>query len=144
MTPEQLAKSDTEAAHQIALFAWSALQQHTFPELRWMHHIPNGGSRGGDRTSRAIAGARMKAQGVRVGVADIFLPVKRANWSGLYIELKKPSERPKRGGKGGLSDDQIAFGEFVQQQGFGWVCCYSWEEARDVLVAYLQQAHAAR
>lgn len=161
MTPDQLAKNGSEAAHQTALFAFMAVAcQHGFavawdwakngpiafkqsskigvPELRWLHHIPNGGSRGDDAKSRAIRGAQMKAQGVRTGVADLCLPVRRGAWSGLYIEMKKPDEKPKReGSKGGVSDDQAEFGEFVKQQGFGWLVCYSWREAAEVIEQYL-------
>ena len=161
MTPETLAKSGTEAAHQTALFAWAAVvTEHGFevarkwcelgprgfegslktgvPELRWLHHIPNGGSRGDDAKSRAIRGSQMKAQGVRTGVADVCLPVRRGDWSGLYIEMKKPAEKPvKATSKGGVSDDQAEFGAFVKSQGFGWIVCYSWEEAAEVLTQYL-------
>lgn len=140
MTPETFAKSGSEAAHQTALFAWAALQVKRWPELRWLHHIPNGGSRGDDAKSRAIRGSQMKAQGVRTGVADICLPVRRGGWSGLYIEMKKPSEKPvKATSKGGVSDDQAEFGAFVQSQGFGWIVCYSWEDAAAVIEQYMEQ-----
>ena len=139
MTPESLAKSGTEAAHQTALFAWIALNTARWPELRWMHHIPNGGTRGSDARSAGIAGARLKAQGVRPGVADIFLPVKRGPWSGLYIEMKKPSLRPKReGSAGGLTTEQREFRDFAEQQGFGWTVCYDWNDAASVVTQYLQ------
>lgn len=138
MTPESLAKSNTEAAHQTALFAWAALQTAKYPELVWLHHIPNGGSRGDSGKSRAIRGAQLKAQGVRVGVADLCLPVKRGQWSGLYIEMKRPSEKPvKATSKGGVSDKQAEFGAFVQSQGFGWCVCYSWAEAAEIIERYL-------
>lgn len=137
MKPEQIAK-ESEASHQVALFAWVALNVKRWPELKWLHHIPNGGSRGDDAKGRAIRGGQLKAQGVRTGVADIFLPVRRAAWSGLYIEMKKPSEKPKReGSKGGVSEDQAEFGSFVISQGFGWCVCYSWEEAKNILENYL-------
>ncbi len=162
MTPAQLAK-DSESSQQMALFAWCAIamnygfdiavaldngcsfeaaREHgsvcPVPELKWIHHIPNGGSRGNDVRSQQIRGARLKAEGVRSGVSDICLPVKRGNCSGLYIEMKKPSLKPKRPtSKGGCSDEQIEFGAFVQSQGFGFVVCYTWLEARDVIIAYL-------
>ena len=163
MTPDQLAKNGSEAAHQTALFAFMAVAcQHGFavawdwakngpiafkqsskigvPELRWLHHIPNGGSRGDDAKSRAIRGAQMKAQGVRQGVADLCLPVRRGPCSGLYVEMKKPSEKPvKATSKGGVSDDQAEFGAFVQSQGFGWCVCYSWGEAAAIIEQYMQQ-----
>ena len=138
MKPEDLAKSGTEAAHQTALFAWAALQLQRWSELRWLHHIPNGGSRGDTAQGRQIRGAQLKAQGVRTGVADVCLPVRRGEWSGLYIEMKKPAEKPvKATSKGGVSDDQAEFGAFVKSQGFGWIVCYSWEEAAEVLTKYL-------
>jgi len=138
MEPAALAKSGTEAAHQTALFAWAALQVKRWPELRWLHHIPNGGSRGDSAQSRAIRGGQLKAQGVRTGVADLCLPVRRGEFSGLYIEMKKPAEKPvKATSKGGVSDDQAEFGAFVKAQGFGWCVCYSWEEASAVIVQYL-------
>jgi len=162
ITPDQLAKSGSEAAHQTALFAWVAVAtlngfkvanhwakfgempiieqvKHPVPELKWLHHIPNGGSRGDDAQSRAIRGGQLKAQGVRTGVADLFLPVWRGVWSGLYIEMKKPSEKPKReGSKGGVSDEQAEFGVFVKEQGFGWCVCYSWQEAAKNIQSYLE------
>ena len=162
MTPAQLAK-DSESSQQMALFAWCAIAMNygfdiavaldngasfdaardhgsvcPVPELKWIHHIPNGGSRGNDVRSQQIRGARLKAEGVRSGVSDICLPVKRGNCSGLYIEMKKPSLKPKRPtSKGGCSDEQIEFGAFVQSQGFGFVVCYTWLEARDVIIDYM-------
>lgn len=138
MTPEQLAKSDSEQGHQRALFAWSALHVKQWPELALLFHIPNGGSRGDSAKTRAIHGAALKADGVRPGVPDLFLPVARHGVHGLFIEMKKPSAKPKRqGSKGGLSDEQLAFRDAVHGQGYGWSVCYSWEEARDILVRYL-------
>lgn len=164
MTPATLAKSNTEHAHQTALFAWAAIAEHQgieianawafggmtlaaakeaafarpIPALAWFHAIPNGGSRGDDEKTRAIRGGALKAEGVRSGVADTFLPVRRGEFSGLYIEMKKPSEKPKReGSKGGVSDEQRSFGEFVKSQGFGFIVCYSWIEAVENLTTYL-------
>lgn len=138
MEPKDIAKSGTEAAHQTALFAWATLQMKEYPELKWMHHIPNGGARGNDKRSAMIRGAQLKQQGVKIGVADIFLPIKRGEYSGLYIEMKKPDQKPKRDGKGGVSDEQQEFGDFVKTQSFGWCVCYSWDEAADLIIQYLR------
>lgn len=162
MTPSQLAKNNTEAAHQIALFAWAAVArmvgfeeaerfcegakikidpdaEPVIPELKWLHHIPNGGSRGGDERSAQIQGARLKAQGVKSGVLDLFLPVPRNGCHGLYIEMKKPDQRPKReGSKGGMSDDQIEFTKFVHSQGYGAATCYTWEDAKNLIISYMK------
>lgn len=131
MTPDQLAKSGTESGHQRAVFAWAALNMSRFPELRWLHHIPNGGARGDDAKTRAIRGNALKAEGVKVGVADLFLPVKRGEYSGLYIEMKKPGKIKT------TSKEQDEFGEFVKAQGFGWIVCDNWESAVQVLQDYL-------
>lgn len=129
MSPEQIAKPGNEASHQRALFAWCALHIEQYPELKWFHAIPNGGSRGDNAKSRAIQGGALKAEGVKSGVADCFLPVRRGVWSGLYIEMKKPDGKP--------SKEQKEFGVFVQLQGFGFVVCYGWSEAVKVLQEYL-------
>lgn len=136
-TPESLAKSGTEEAHQTALFCWAALNVGKYPDLKWFFAIPNGGSRGDDAKTRAIRGGKLKAAGVRVGVSDTLLPVKRGPYSGLFIELKRPELRPKREGKGGASDEQLEFGAFVQQQGFGFIVCYGWQHAAEMVEQYL-------
>lgn len=166
MTPNQLASSDTERAHQVALFAYVAVVKvhgwlaadkwnetgkypkmvednlqsvpQLIPQLHWLHAIPNGGSRGDSSTSRAIRGGQLKAEGVRQGVADLFLPVPVGGWHGLYIELKAPSKRPKRTGAGGVSAEQSAFGSYARSVGYGWAVCYSWREAASVLKQYLE------
>lgn len=132
MKPEQLAKSGTESGHQRAVFCWAALNVARWPELKWLHHIPNGGSRGDDAKSRAIRGGAMKAEGVRTGVADLCLPVKRGEFSGLYIEMKKPGKIKN------VSAEQAEFGEFVKAQGFGWIVCDNWESVVKVLQEYLE------
>lgn len=161
MTPNQLAKPNTERAHQVALFAYIAIvktygwaiadawnesgvypahieSKQAIPQLHWLHAIPNGGSRGDSSQSRAIRGGQLKAEGVRQGVADLFLPFPNSGWHGLYIELKAPSKRPKRDGAGGLSAKQSAFADYARSAGYGWVVCYSWREAADMLRQYIE------
>lgn len=163
MTPATLAKSGTEHAHQTALFAYAAVAYlhgfdvadewsktgklpkrdpdapPTVPALEWFHAIPNGGSRGDDDKSRKIRGAQLKAEGVRQGVADTFLPWPNGGWHGLYIEMKKPTERPKsETAKGGVSDEQRRFGEYAKRVGYGWAVCYGWEHAVTTLRSYIE------
>lgn len=106
------------------------------PALKWLHAIPNGGARGDGRDA-TVRGANLKAEGVRAGVADVFLPVPRNGWHGLYIEMKKPSLKPVKTGRGGLSDEQLEFRDYARMSGYGWVVCYSWEHAVEVLKQYL-------
>jgi len=133
--PATFAK-ESEHSHQVALMAWANLPpvREAFPELRWFHAIGNGGSRGDTAQSRRIEGGKMKAEGVKPGVSDTMLPVRRGEFPGFYIELKKMP-----GAGVGPSDEQLEFGEFVQSQGYAFMVCYGWREARDMLIAYLTQ-----
>ena len=138
MKPEQLAKSGTESAEQAALFCHCTNNVGKYPELAWYFAVPNGGSRGNDATTRAIRGARLIAEGVKPGVSDTCLLVKRGPYSGLLLELKRRDLKPKRvGSKGGCSDEQLKFGEFVTTQGFYFAVCYGWEEAWSCVEWYL-------
>lgn len=77
-----------EADHQKLIFEWAALNYGKYPELRFMYHTPNGGSR------NVIEAVNLKAQGVRSGVPDICLPVPKGKYHGLYIELKRYGGKP--------------------------------------------------
>lgn len=126
IAPEQLA-GDSEHSQQVALFAWCALQNNKY--LKWIHAIPNANSH------------RQVSEGVRSGVADIFLPVPmQKGWgemyAGLYIELKTKKRRKEL--NGGLSEDQIKFGQYAIDIGYQWYVCYGWEEARDRIKEYLK------
>ncbi len=152
MTPDQLAAKGTESGEQKALFAWAAMAAYKgfalaneplaytqavarelwpywnplapVPVLKWLHAIPNGGKRD------AVTAARMKAEGSRAGVADVFLPVPAKGRHGLYIELKKI-----KGGR--ASDEQTEFGAFVTAQGYHWQVCAGWREAATLIEQYL-------
>jgi len=113
----------TEEQEQIFVFAWARLHENAYPELRLLHHIPNGGKR-----TKAEA-ARFKAAGVKAGVPDICLPVARHGFHGLYIELKAK--------KGKVSDHQANWIFALQQQGYQAVVCYGAEAATDVIRVYL-------
>lgn len=126
MRPCDLAKSGTEDAHQMALFCWVAYQINVakVPELALLFAIPNGGAR-----SPATA-SKLKATGVKRGVSDMYLPVARHGKHGLWIELKK-----LKGGK--ESPEQVAWGQAMREQGYGYVCCHGWRAAAQVLMVWL-------
>lgn len=146
LDPATYAK-DSEHSHQVALFIWAAQNLVNEPGLKWLHSIPNGGER------NAIVASRIKAEGARSGVVDVFLPMPRptqfgvptSQWfHGLYIEMKKPGAKLKRGPNGpgpwdygGVSDDQKEFLDFATGQGYKCVVCYAWNEAAMAIVKYL-------
>ena len=86
--------------------------------------IPNGGRRD------AVTGARLKAEGVRAGIPDLFLAVPRGQWAGLFIEMKR-----RRGGR--VSSEQEAMLACLAESGYGVSVCKGWDEARAALEAYM-------
>jgi hypothetical protein len=135
MTPEQLAASGTEHAHQCAVFCYAQQASAANPLWALLYAIPNGGMYGDDVKSRMIRGSKMKASGVKPGVPDMFLPVACGNYHGLYIELKKPSEKTKK--NGGLSDEQITMTQLLQVQGYCVMVRYGWSEVVKTIHNYL-------
>ncbi len=135
VTPEELAKSNTEHGHQCALFCWAQQNLAKYPELEWMFAIPNGGARGNDERSCIIRGGSMKAEGVKAGVFDILLPVGKYGMHGLFIEMKRPETKTQKAGTSSV--DQKKFSVAMRANGYGTCICYSWIEAREIILQYL-------
>lgn len=116
-----------EGQEQAALMSWCELEMKRgrMPELALLFHIPNGGGR-----SKAEAG-RFKAEGVKAGVPDLFLPVPRGEHHGLFIELKR-----RDGGR--VSREQKEWIAALQEQGYAAEVCAGWEDAAKVLTEYLK------
>src|ERR1017187_9201799 len=124
MDPEQLAKSGSEWGEQAAIFCWSKQNEEKYPELKYLFAMPSGGLR--DK----ITAGRMKAAGTKVGIPDIFLPVKRGGYSGLWIELKKVKGKTAAGKP---TKEQLEWICFLQSQGFGAMVCVGYIQAKDAL-----------
>ena len=114
----------SEDTKQINVISWASWQMQKYPELKWLHHIPNGGSR-----NKAEA-ANLKRQGVKAGVPDLFLPVARGGYHGLYIELKF--------GKNKTSKNQDKWLSALSKQGYCAMVCYGWVEAKKAICEYLK------
>lgn len=117
----------SEANEQQWLFRWAWDMQHLkWPELELMHHIPNGGSR------NRIEAARLKGQGVKAGIPDVFLPVAKGGYHGLYIEMKK-----QHGGR--VSPEQKDKIAKLREQGYRVEVCEGFQIAADVIEAYMEE-----
>ncbi len=114
-----------EEMEQVTLFSWATWQEQLYPDLKWMYHVPNGGKR-----NKATA-ARLKAAGVKAGVPDVVLPTPKGIYHGLYIEMKSGDNKPTAKQKEWL--------EYLKSAGYKTAVCYSYEEAIDVILAYLKQ-----
>lgn len=138
--PEDLAKSGTEHGEQAALFCWSSLPEikAKYPQLKWLHSIPNG------FFSSSGQKGKEKAAGLKSGVPDICLPiVKRSQMLGigycaLYIELKIPSKKNINNPLAGTSDEQQEWIAHLLNQGYAVHVAYGWEDARRIIVDYLE------
>ena len=119
-----MAYEQKESLEQQALFQWAELQSIRFPELKLLHHIPNGGKRD---ISTAV---RLKKEGVKAGVPDISLPAPRGKYHGLYIELKVDKNKP--------TEEQERWLKELNRQGYVAMACWGWEEAKEVILEYLK------
>ena len=114
-----------ESQEQTALFDWAECQKSTIPELKTMFHIPNGGSR------NKIEAARLKRQGVKKGVSDVFLSCPKGGYHGLYIEMKR-----QKGGT--VTKEQSDWLELMAHYGYKVAVCYGAAAAIAVITEYLK------
>lgn len=138
--------NDPEHRSQKALIAWARLTQVPPPSRDFSRrHDLGGGSLdfspgdkiadhifaipNGARVRPSIA-LRLRAEGMRSGVWDLFLPLARLGYHGLWIETKSDS--------GTLSPEQLKFGRRVSLAGYATVVYReNWQEAADCIVSYL-------
>lgn len=114
----------TEDTEQTWLFQWARIQSGKWPELALLYAIPNGGRR------PIKTAVNMKRTGTKAGVPDMFLPVARGGFHGMYIEMKRT--------KGGhVSDEQKAWIKALTEQGYKCVITKGWEDAAEQIKAYL-------
>ena len=97
-----------------------------YPEIALLFHIPNGGRRD------AAEAANLKRQGVKPGVPDLFLPVARGGYHGLFIEMKR-----RDGGR--LSEYQKHWLHLLEREGYCAVVCHGAREAIDLIIGYLKE-----
>ena len=113
----------SEHHEQVALFDWAAYQSNRYPELKMMFAVPNGGQR------NIRVAMKLKKEGVKAGVPDIFLPIVRDGWHGLFIEMKV--------GKNKCSLSQINWIAHLRSENYRVTVCYGFDEARRMIENYL-------
>lgn len=116
----------SEHQEQSAFFKWIDIAKKQETCLGLFFAVPNGGLRPG------ITAKMLKREGVKKGVLDTLLPVARGGYHGLWIEFKYGANK--------LSDEQILFKKGVEKEGYRAEVAYSWEEAKDITLAYLNEA----
>ena len=116
----------SEAQEQCELIKWadSCVKTNIHPELAMLYAVPNGG-----RRDKAEA-AHLKMQGVKAGVPDLFLPVSRGGYHGLFIELKYGKNKPTK--------KQTEWLKSLNEQGYAVAVCYGCDEASKKILKYLK------
>ena len=94
----------SEASEQCAFIEWADLKGVP------VFAIPNGGRRD------AKEAAHLKKQGVKPGVPDLFVPVARGGYHGLFIEMKDGRNKP--------TDKQAEWIALLRDEGYAAFVCY--------------------
>lgn len=117
-------KKQPEQDEQIALFEYLTRKEKKYPLLRWIH-----ASMSGIPITHVKTASLSKRAGRRRGVFDVFVPIAKDGYHGLWIEMKiKPNK---------LSTEQVEFKAFVDKGGFLTAVCYTWIEAAKTIFQYL-------
>ena len=114
----------SEHQHQSALIQWAELMESKYPELKLLHAIPNGGKRD------VIGAVNLKREGVKPGVPDLFLPVARGEYHGLFIELKTET--------GKASTEQLIWIDELIEQKYCATVCHGWGSAAKTIEWYMR------
>ena len=111
-----------EAAEQENVIKWARDNEKNYPFLWMLHSSLNGLKR-----TKAAQG-KAKASGMLSGVPDLFLPVPRGSFCGLYIEMKSATGR--------IMPSQSRYLSAVSDFGYSAVVCYSANEAIKTIENY--------
>jgi hypothetical protein len=119
----------TEHESQAAFFEWWALfsQVNRLPE-QLCFAVPNGGAR------HVVVAQKLKAEGVKSGVCDVFLLIPAGGFHALLLEFKR---RPKKVEPGGR---QEAFISETRLRNYNVLVVWSTDEAINAAKAYLARA----
>lgn len=120
-----------ESLEQQALMNWAGrVKLPPAPDVQpgsfiadYLFAIPNGGKRS------PIEAGIMKAEGVKPGVSDLFLPLARQHRHGLWIEMKSDLGR--------TTPDQAAWLVRMKVAGYLGHIAFGWDSARRIIELYI-------
>ena len=112
----------SEHLEQCAVIEWCDIQRHVYPGVDLIFAIPNGGHR-----HKKVA-VKMKNEGVKAGVPDLFLPVARNGYHGLFIEMKFGRRKP--------TDSQTEWLDTLSREGYCAAVCWGAADAIETIEDY--------
>lgn len=118
---QRKAHADEEHRIQCACVKWFRSQYPDYADR--LVAIPNGGKRD------ATTGAKLKAEGVVAGVADLMLVVTTQHYGALFIEMKTE--------KGRQSEAQKKWEESVTKDRYKYVICRSLDDFVVAITRYM-------
>jgi hypothetical protein len=113
--PRTNRNAQPEAIEQAKVIAWARANENNYPYLQLLHCSLNG-----VKMTKAQAGCAI-AQGMLSGVPDLFLPVPKNGYHGLFIEMKYSSNK--------VTENQEKFLQNAANVGYAISVCYSANEA---------------
>jgi hypothetical protein len=120
--PRRIIYTNDEHSIQVACVEWF---RYSYPMLsKRLFAVPNGGRRD------AVTGAKMKAEGVIAGVADLILLVPCKGYGALLIEMKTAKGRQSQAQKQWQKD-------ITAKDEYRYVVCHSFDDFRKAVKEYL-------
>lgn len=116
----------SEHGIQSRFFQIMKFYEKYIPEAKYVFAIPNGGLR------HIVVAKRLKEEGVKRGVPDVFIPVPRKGYLGFFIEFKTPKTRKN------VSEEQKEYAEFLKKQNYRYEIYCDAEEAGEEVLTYLK------
>lgn len=120
----------TEYDHQRAVFNFIEIMSRQHPEFEWIVGSLNGIWIQG-KSKWQIINTLKKVGCFPVGYPDVFWPLYRKPYSGLYIELKRDQ-------KSKLDPDQVRWQRWLVEQRFFAAVSSSENETKDLLMRYFE------
>ena len=110
----------SEEKHQQKLFVWF---NNTYPEFRGLfwHNYNN--------PPNAVKGVQLVSMGLLKGLPDMTLSVMRKGFGGLYLELKRIGEKPRK-------EQKIIMGK-LEASGYYVAWSDNLEESKRIIQEYL-------
>jgi hypothetical protein len=136
LTGEIILARHLEDGEQEALIKWAKvafINGTAHYVIDFLFAIPNGGRR------NVREAARLKKQGVKAGVSDLFFAYPVAGKHGLWIEMKKQQKDFKSAAESlrSVSTNQQLWIQQMKAQGYEAEVAFGWADALEIINEYL-------